>query len=568
MGLTGALQVGRTGLLTSQVALQTAGNNLANISTDGYHRQRVNQIALPGQQIQHGMFLGSGVGLQSIQRVVDEALEGRLRTAISNEAGSQVRQDLLRQVEAIEGEFSDIDLSSKLSAFFNAWSELANNPQDLSLRTLVLQEAATLSDFVTDLRTGFTDLRAQADAAAGTEAEQADALLDKIAELNHRIALADAGTGGAGALRDQRDNALSELSQYLDISVYEQTSGAVDVYVGSIPVVLGTTSRGVELRTATVDGDVQISLHTRADGSELDTSKGSLGAIIDFRTNDLQNAIDTLDTFAGQLIFQVNKLHSSGQGLEGFTSLTQATQVLDATAALNDLDATGLDFAAQHGSFVLHVTQKSTGARTATTINVDLDGIGGNDTTLNSLAAAIDAVGDVSAAVGPDGRITITSDAGDFEFSFSDDSSGVLAALGINTFFTGGSAADISLNQVVLDDPSRLAASANHELGDNSNALALAGLRDTGVTELGGFSLTAYWRRHVEDFAIRLSAAQENTQADGVIRESLKAQQQSISGVNADEETINLIQAQRAFQASARFVSVVDELMETLLSIV
>jgi len=568
MGLTGALQVGRTGLLTSQVAIQTAGNNLANISTEGYHRQRVNQIALPGQQIQHGMFLGTGVGLQSIQRIVDEALEGRLRTAISNESGSQVRQDLLRQIEAIEGEFSDIDLSSKLGAFFNAWSELANNPQDLSLRTLVLQEAATLSGFITDLRAGFTDLRAQADFAAGTEAKQADALLGKIAELNHRIALAEGGSGGAGALRDQRDQALAELSKYLDVSVYEQTSGAVDVYVGSIPVVLGTTSRGVELQTRVVDGDLQVSLHVKADGSRLDTSTGSLGAIVDFRLNDLQNAIDTLDTFAGQLIFQVNKLHASGQGLKGYTSLTQTTQVLDATAALNDLDATGLDFAATHGSFTLNVTQKSTGARSATTIHIDLDGLGGNDTTLADLAAAIDAVADVSAAVGPDGRLTITSDAGDFEFSFSDDTSGVLAALGFNTFFTGGSAADIGVNQMMIDDPARLAATSDHEAGGNGNALALAGLRTTGVAELDGFSLTAYWNRHVEDYAIRLSAAQQNAAADGVIRESLKAQQQSISGVNADEETINLIQAQRSFQASARFVSVVDELLQTLLNMV
>lgn len=566
MGLTGALQVGKTGLLTSQVALQTAGNNLANVSTEGYHRQRVDLAPLNSQQIASGVFVGTGVGIEAVRRITDEALEARLRGAISEEAGSLARQDLLKQIEAIQNEFSDVDVSTRLGEFFNAWSELANNPQDLSLRTLVLQSGSTLAGFITDLREELTGLRTQADQAADAEAQLVDDLLTRIADLNRRVSVS--GEGAAG-LRDQRDTALAELAKYLDISTIEQDNGAVDVYVGSTPIVLGSSSRGVELERETIDGELSVRLIVSADGRELDVSTGSLGAIVDFRINDLQDAIDTLDTFAGQLIYQVNRVHSQGRGLGGFDELTQTTQVLDATAALSDDDATGLDFTPGHGSFVIHVTQKSTGARIATTIDVDLDGINAaSDTTLTSLAADIDAVGDISASVGADGRVTISADSGDFEFSFSDDTSGVLAALGFNTFFVGGDAVDIEVNEQMVAAPSMLAASSTHEAGDNSNALALAGLRDTGVTALGGFSLTDYWERHVEDVAIRLSTARSSAQADRLVRENLTAQQQSVSGVNADEETINLIQAQRAFQASARFVSVVDELLETLLNMV
>ncbi len=568
MGLNGALQVGRSGLLTSQVALQVAGNNLANLSTDGYHRQRVDQVALPGQNIGIGVTLGSGVGIQAITRITDEALEARLRSSITDESGQLARQELLRQIETIQNEFSDVDLSTRLSEFFNAWSQLANNPQDLSLRTLVLQEASTLSNYISDMRSELGTLRTQADQAAATAAEHANDLCDQIADLNRRIALQEGTTGSAAALRDQRDGVLQELAQYIDVSTIEQSNGAIDVYAGSIPIVLGTVNRGIELKTDEVDGTSQISLVLASDQSPLDISSGQVGAIVQFRQGDLQDALDTLDTFAGQLIYQVNRLHSQGQGLEGFSDVSSGYQVLDSTAALSDADATGLDFTPDHGSFVIRVTQKSTGISDATTINIDLDGIGGNDTTLSSLAAAIDAVDDISASVTADGRLSISSDSDDFTFTFSDDTSGALAALGINCFFTGADASDIGISSVVQTNPNLVAASGTGELGDNSNALAIAGLRDSGVSELNGFSLTDYWSKHVEDFAVRLSGAGSSYNASRVVRENLQAQQQSISGVNAEEETISLLQAQRAFQASARFISVVDELMQTLLNMV
>jgi len=569
MGLSGALQVGRSGLLANQVALQTTGNNLANIATEGYHRQRITLSPLRNQEIQNGVFVGTGVGIQSITRIVDEALESRLRGSITDQSGSLISQDLLRQIESIENEFSEIDLSTRLSKFFNAWSELANNPQDLSLRTLVLQEGKTIADFVSNLRGEFTALRSQVDNAADTGAERVDGLLTQIAELNRRISVQEHGTGGAAGLRDQRDSLLQELAKHIDISTVEQTNGSVDVFIGSLPIILNGQSRGVELKTEKVDGERQISLVVSSDQSPLDISNGELGAIVAFRKQDLQEAIDTLDTFAAQLIFQTNRVHSQGQGTVGYDDLTNVYQVLDTAAALNDSDATGLDFTPAHGSFLIHVTQKSTGQRVSTRVDIDLDGVNsGADTTLTSLAADLDAADDISAAIGTDGRITITADSGGFEFTFSDDTSGILTALGFNTFFTGGDAADIAVNAYLIATPALLAAGQNHILGDNRNALALVGLRDTGVSELDGFSLTEYWNRHVEDFAIRLGTAQEAVAADTVIRENLQAQQQSISGVNADEEVINLIQSQRAFQASARFISVVDELMDTLLGLV
>ncbi len=570
MTLGASLQIGRTGLLASQAALEVAGNNLANVATRGYHRQTISLAPNPYQEIQQGVFAGRGVQISSITRQIDEALEARLRGAVSDGGRSAAMVNLLSQVESLQNEFTEADLSTRLGTFFNAWSQLANNPQDQSLRTLVVQEAATLSTFIRDLDQDLGELQLQTDRTTGQVVETVNDLLSRIEQVNQSIALAEGGNpGGAGGLRDQRDQLLSELSQYLDISTVESPNGVVDVFVGSIPIVLNGRSRGVELRERTIDGQVQTDVVVAADQSPLDISSGELGALVQFRQNDLQDAIDTLDTLASQLIYQVNRIHSQSQGLSGYTSLTSQSRVIDASAALNDLDATGLDFAAGHGSFQLHLTQKSTGQQTTTTINIDLDGINpAGDTTLTSLAAEINAVSGVSAVVTADGRLQIDSASADFEVTFSDDSSGVLAALGINTFFTGGDAFDIDVNAALLTSPDHLAAARGHLPGDNSGALAIADLRDQSLGELNGQSLTRYWNRHVEDFAIRLAQAQEQERADAVVRESLEAQQQSVSGVNMDEETIDLIRYQSSYQASARFLSVVDELYRTLLGLI
>lgn len=572
MGLAGSLQIGRTGLLASQAALQVVGQNLANLATDGYHRQKITLAPERSQEIGQGLFVGRGVTIQSITRVIDEALEARLRGSISDQSASEVRQQLLGRIEAIENEFSGADLSTALGEFFNAFSQLANNPQDVSLRTLLIEQATSLTGFISDLDAGLGNVQLQTISQIDQTVATVNDLMSRIASLNTQIAVQSRGAGGAPGLRDQRDQLLSELSQFLDISIVEQPSGSADVYVGSLPIILNSRSRGVELLKESVNGQTVTKVVISADKSPLDISSGELGALIKFKEKDIQDAIDAIDTLAAQLIFQVNHLHSQGQGLDLLDGVTGAQAVADATVALND-SATDLTIFPTHGSFQIHVVQKSTGQVITTTINIDLDGINpAGDTTLTTLAADLDAAANISATVTPDGRLQITPGSGDFAISFSDDTSGALAVLGINTFFTGKNAFDIKVNSLVAASPRLIAAAtssaAGQNPGDNTNALTIAGLRDQALTVLNGLSLTQHWNRHVEDFAVRQAQARDQFQADTIIREGLSSQQQSISGVNVDEEAIDLIQFQRAFQASARFLTVIDEMFQTLLAAV
>src|SRR5438876_321167 len=154
MSLIGALNIGNTALAVTQAQIQTTGNNIANAGDADYTRQVAGSAPALDQQIKPGIFVGTGVDLTSIQRQVDEALQARLRGSVSDTEAASTTQDWLSRIEATFNELGDVDLSTQLSTFFNGWSELANKPQDIGLRQIVLQNGANLAH-------GFQDLRGQ-----------------------------------------------------------------------------------------------------------------------------------------------------------------------------------------------------------------------------------------------------------------------------------------------------------------------------------------------------------------------------------------------------------------------
>ncbi|MBZ0173134.1 MAG: hypothetical protein K8E66_12180, partial [Phycisphaerales bacterium] len=216
------------------------------------------------------------------------------------------------------------------------------------------------------------------------------------------------------------------------------------------------------------------------------------------------------------------------------------------------------------------------GTASCVRIDVDLDGIAddgstgtGDDTSAEDIVGAIGAINGLNASFDPAGKIVISADAG-FEFSFSDDSSGALAALGINTLFTGRDGTDIAVRRSLLDDPAGLMVGRfeNGELIENGTALGISGMRNAAIEVLGGVSIAKHWSDSVQAVASRASIAATNAEAGSIVLESLEAQRASLSGVSVDEETINLLNYQRQFQGAAQVIRTADELLQTLIAIV
>ena len=567
MSLSGALNIGKSALATHQAAIQVTGNNIANAGSADFTRQAASVSPSKDRQFAPGVFIGTGVNLDSVRRQIDEALEARIRGSVSDSESADAAEQWLSRVEAAFNELGEDDLSTRLSTFFAAWSNLANKPQDMGMRQVVLQEGAGVASWLNDLRTQFTNLQRDADARLKALAQDADGLAERIAVLNGKILAAEGGSAGGGqanGLRDQRDAALKQLSQLVDVRTVPQENGVVNVYVGSEPLVMGADNRGLALRQEPVNGVIVSAVVIRATGGEAPVAGGQIGGLVAARAK-IDLVTTDLDALAHNLIFEMNKLHGSGQGLEGFGSVT-ATNAVDVTnVALNDA-RTGLAFQPANGSFVVHVRQKATGLVTSTLVQVDLDGQGA-ETTLDSLRADLAGISGVNAtATGGRLRIDAASDA--VEISFSQDTSGTLAALGVNSFFTGRDARDIGMNATLRGNPALLAAARNGQPGDNQTARAVAALESQALAGLRGVSLKDGYQAMVNGVAVSASAAKTEAEASRVVKETLFAQRESLSGVSLDEEAINLMRQQRAFQGAARLVAAVDEMMRTILNMV
>lgn len=579
MSLTNALHIGRTGLTASQIAIQVAGNNMANAATPGYSRQltRISPLRAGSTSLQSS--IGAGAQVTAVQRQVDNAIQARLWGATADDARQNALAGVYGQIESILGELGDNDLSSELSSFFSAWSERANQTRSSAS---VVQQGDRLASFVQRLRSDLVDQSRQSDSTLGAAVDGANSLIDQIAHLNGEISGAEIAGQEANVLRDQRDQLITQLSAYMEVSVVDRGREGVDVLVGSTPVVLGSVARGVQVkRTVNADGSTQVGVETTAGQSELTVTSGQIGAAIASRDGTIENLIGRVDDISRQLIWQVNRLHSTGVSGNGYAALTGSTAfgTADRALALNDPENTamqGLPGQPSNGGFVVRVRQSATGAMTTVRIDVDLDGITNagtpgtdDDTTAESIRAQINSIAGVSASFNAEGKLTVSADEG-FTFSFEDDTSGALAALGMNSFFSGSDGATLAVRSDLKTDPQKLAAGryVNGQLVENGTALQLAQIQDAPLEALSGQSLAGMWRDAVQEVGGKSAGAQSAAAAATLVRESLEAQRAAVSGVSLDEESVNLLQYQRQYQASARLISVVDELTQTLIGIV
>jgi len=576
MSLTSSLLIGRSALAASQIAIRVTGDNIANAATPGYNRRIATISPIQGEVAADGLYYGRGVQVTSINRRIEEALVARIRTSVSQEEAARVNQDLLSQIESLTSDLNGAGVSGNLEELFDAFSELANNPASTATRSLIIESAQTVAQYVQRLRLDLVETRNQIDVQVEANVERANELLSDIATLNEAIVTSEQGGAQNAALRDQRDAAVGELAVYMDVSVTEQQNGSFDIYVGSTPIVTGSTARGLKTLSIDVAGEPTLFIATVDRETKLSITAGRIGALLDQRAGDLDTTISNLDDLASNLIYEVNRLHSQGRPLGGLTSSLAERRVpsADQTLAFNDpANATFADlpFAATNGSFEVIVRNTATGAEQRVSISVDLDGIDNtgaagfaDDASLASIVADLNAVADLSATVSASGQVQLDSSPG-FEFSFANDTSGVLTTLGINTFFTGVDAQDIGVRQELIDDPLLLAAGVTE--GSNETALAIAQLRDGPVESAGGVSLTRQWSQTIERIAVKTSAAGARAAAAGDVRLSLESQQAAISGVSIDEESINLITFQRQYQAAAQFITVIDEMTGILLSL-
>ena len=565
MSLFGSIQLAGNTLRAADIALQVTGNNIANANTPGYARQEVILEPAPTQRF-GTLLLGLGVRVAAVIQKVDENLNERLRNASSDAASSDIQKNVYEQLEGLLGELGDNDLSTSLNSFFASLNDVLNQPESVSVRNLAVLKGKTLAADINRLATRVREIRTDTNNEVTAAADDINRLLNNVRDLNVKIAEAEGGISksDAAGLRDQRSSSLAELAKLIDIRVHEQPSGGVAVFAadGDYLVFEGNV-RNVHVQELTDRGTAISVIRIDEINSPLSISSGEVGGLISARDEILGGFLDKLDSFAKTLAFEFNKVYSSGQGLNGYQTLTSEFAISDSSQAL---DQVGLPFTPVNGSFEILIYNKRTKLTQTTHITVDLNGLDG-DTSLASLKTQFDAVNGLSASISADGKLTLTSNSADQSIAFANDTSGALAALGLNTFFSGSTALDLGVNAVVAADPSLLAASKGGVGVDTANAIDLAGFLSRPLDSNSGASLSDTYAQLTGDITQSSAVARSVYEGFKVFEDALAGQVQATTGVNIDEEAIKMLGFQRMYQASAKYISTINELFDVLMNL-
>jgi flagellar hook-associated protein 1 len=566
MSLFSTLQLASNALQAQSIGLQVTGQNISNVNTPGYARAQINLTPAPTQRLGN-LLLGLGVEVDSIKQSTDAHLNGRLRSAMADTSGGDVLETIYGQLEAAIGELEDTDISTSMNSFFSAVSQILNQPESVSVRNLAILQGKSLAGDINRLAARASELRNDANDQIIEMAPEINRLLSRIADLNVKIATTEGGslaTSDAVGLRDERNAALESLSKLIDVSTKEQTSGAVNVFAGGDFLVFEGTHRNVEVSFAEGDGFNSATILVSETDSKLHVESGKLAALVEARDDVLGGFLGTLDDYAATLVFEFNKVFSSGQGLSGYSQITSEHGITDAT---KPLDAADLAFTPVNGAFDVQIHNKQTNLTTTIRIRVDLNGLDGDDTTYASLVSQLDAVDGLKAVTDQNGRLVLSSESPNLEFAFGQDTSGVLAALGVNTFFTGTTAVSIGVNSFLASDPTKFAASRTGIDGDTTNAVDLAAFLDRPLDTSDGKSIGQVYGELVAGVTQSSSVAKSVAGGFRTFENTLHGEQLAIQGVNLDEEAINMMSFQRAYAAAARLIRTIDEMLDLLTSL-
>jgi flagellar hook-associated protein 1 FlgK len=445
----GSLNIAVTGMNAQRRVMDLIGHNVANASTDGYHRQRVELRSLGGRA---GAGISSGdstrtygVDVVAVSRSVDDLLAARATREDAGRAATQLTSTTMQRIEGIFPEPSDVGLAQQLDQFWGSWTDVSNNPGDLATRTGLLEHAQALIDSIHRGATDLEGIRSTSITRMSQLAVQANDLSAQIAKLNQTIA----GGRDNPDLLDQRDLLVGQLANLTGAVARPGANGMVDVTVNGRPLVAATTS-------FPLDGTTGV-LVWSGDGLPVTPASGEAASLTATIGDVVPRYRALLDDVASTLVTAVNALHTTGYDQTG-------------TTGLNFFDPTGV--------------------------------------TASSISLSTDVAGQPAhvAAGAPQ----------------------------------PGPTAPGALDG---EQARQIAALADAATGADSKYQAM-------IASLAVESRSATTRADIQDQV-----------ADSAIRDA-----DSVGAVSVDEEMADLVAAQRAFEASARVFTVIDQMLDTLIN--
>ena len=568
MGLSVGLDTAVKALRAHQLAVDVASHNIANAQTPGFSRQRVllRPIGIDGSDhFTRDNLLGRagmGVDAKDVNRIRDTFLDFQARQGISSQGQYAALATPMSNAEVVFNDPSDDGISALLAKFWAAWHDVVNGPESSPARTALVHPTTT---FTLRLQTAHSQLEQQRQDLNHTVrgiGEEINAKATEIAALNLQIKQVELNGDMANDLRDRRDVLLDGLSSLGNISYAEDESGSMSVYLGTHELVFGTSARTVNA-VDDPSNPGMVTLQFAIDNDEVSVGSGQLRGVLDARDVALPDLIAKLNNFATGLMNSVNSVHQAGYGLDNATGLAFFTGTDASDIAVN---------AAISGSPQSIATSTGPGqpgnpGNALAIANLEqapnmLAGLGANNLVVNealsagNVASGISLAGSLQpgtyhlVAVGPNVELRQGSATGPVV--------GTATLANINppggaiTFTNGtGTVATISMSVVA----------------GYSAAAQLADLTSAGNNILQvEHSASTFYGNLVSVLGADVNRANGLEDSAGLLVDHLDTLRQSVHGVNIDEEVTNLNSAQHAYSAAAKVISVIDDMLDTLIN--
>jgi len=550
------LNTAKVGLLAQQLAIQVTGQNIANVQTEGYSRQEVNFEAMSARHTTLGQ-IGTGVRVVSIKRAHDKFLFSQILAEGDRLGQFGVQKDVFEQLEVLFSESNGQSLNQSLGKFFSALQDLSSNPTGLPERSNVIAEAQNLKITFNKLGESIFQIQRNLDSTVKVETVKINSYLSEIAELNRAIHGNEPGNYSANDLRDKRDKKVKELSELIDLNFVDEMDGQVSLTLkNGTPLVLKSKPFTLSTQPNANNKSFQDILVSGISGTSTNVTEivtgGSLKGLIDMRDKEIPTIKDKLDRLASGFIQEFNNIHQDGFGLDGTTgnNFFEPPGVTTETNTNNTGTATltatnGNPSAISNDKFEITLTSENT-------------------LTLKNLTTGADQ-GSFSFTAGSKFNL-----AGGFTVTISN---GAKAGDKFKISISDNAAQTFSISSDVTSNSNKIAAGLNSS-SDGANALSLIGLQSrlsfNGVTHVaegsGAFTFNEFYNSIVSDLGVQSFSTQATLEQQEGILLQLNTRRESKSGVSIDEEFINMVKFQQAYNASARMIGVVDELLDTLIS--
>ncbi|MCB0323361.1 MAG: flagellar hook-associated protein FlgK [Bdellovibrionales bacterium] len=558
----GLLDTAKRALNTQTQAIRVVGDNIANVNTPGYSRRRGDIVTEPAAGAV-GVEVGLGVNLDRSVRIVDEFLNKELGVRISDRAFAEIRDEILKRAEssfALDGATGRVGY--QFNDFFAALEDLQTNPADIPLRTQVIQKGSDLVNSIRQTYNQLASLQREADQRTGILIEDVNRLTRSIATVNFEITKADTSNQEALTLRDQRDQLMRDLSELVSFNSVENTDGTILIYLqNGFPLVNGSSNRDLAFSVDStlppgLDGNPirQVTFEFNPGPppiyqdltNVIAQGQGEIGGLLALR--GVQTAAPGATTFDadGELVRLATRIeYMTRDLLTRFNTEYLGLADVDGVPATLEVAAYDLDGNApttvgdQASIYALFSFEGLTNIAPAV-YDADSDGVP-ELTDLDNIIANVPSVSSFS-------RI--------LTFNVSDERE-----------FAAGRDVDTTTNGVQV------------ATGDASNVNGVLSLRRNAVNynDLGALSgnQVTYASTTIEDLygltASNVGALSARAADDVTIFGDREAQvrelQQSVSGVNLDEEFAKLINFQRGFEAAARMIRVGDDLFTQILQL-